>query len=1214
MSYYVTNENSFLDINNAHLRVTGNVHATAMKIGAIEVVPGSNVDNLEIRNADKITFVGTSNTVVDTTTGRLGIGTDTPEDTLHVNGGIRFAGHILPTQNATFDIGSATNKVRDLFLHNNSLWIGDQSKIAFSGGKLKFKRRKLNKVPKMIKDLAIAHGRTNEVDVGDHAVAFAHAIDSTITEVADLKLEHWRDYTQTFDSTKSISDIFVDNDEDYEAVTASDAFMEVGSNIFTYHSLSIGSSADPQSNLHVTGDAIITGNLTVLGTSTTIDTERLRISDPIIEIGKDNSTSAIVDLGLVMTRPSGSSNVAIIYDESASKLEIGYTQGNASQSSIAMETGNPLHVNVNGSISGDGSGLTTLNASNISSGTVAAARVAILNQNTTGSAATLTTARNINGVAFNGSADINIVTTSTIGVSATTGVNAGVTATNKSNGLGVDIAFTLPQGQQGIQGITGAVGARGIQGIQGIQGGTGGTGATGARGIQGIQGGTGGTGATGARGATGATGANGYTAGHNLTRTSFSNGYMIGYQNGPSGASDAKTNPIYTIGTSHLPNDTSLVNMYGIGYSHGNFNGILTGGWGMYVAADGDARIGLNATHGHIKCTGHIYGGNTVYVGGSTTRGLRSVSGNYGTVQTTGEGVGNHEGYSIDGRYVFMSGDSNSCGIYNDVDNEWMIYCYRNSYTKLYYNGAEKLETRNADVHVNGLYSNGTSRLGAGGQMIYMGGNRSNYFMRFNDDLGLWDPQNGELQLTNGAGNRYGTLRGILHNQSSREYKKDITRLSDTDINTMYNDTLTTDLFSFYFKGDTPGNDKRRMGIILEESPEYLSPTIDGKGLDSTHWLTMLHGAVKVIDKNVKTVMHDMQNHLNFTGQHRTLIAGIPLTDYELYEGLIVSSNTDLYYNDSIEINEALPIVSISKKMKDKACFGVISLKEDPNNYEHTAYIEREDGDVRVRVNAIGEGAIWVSNVNGNLEAGDYITTSTLPGYGQKQDSEFLANYTVAKITMNCDFAESSTVRKRIKREMKDVTYYIQDIENVAEKDLYDRWDPTRRLVKERECYAKTFVTTSGTPLEGGWIEYSNDAEATSIKKEEYDQLEESKKAEYEEVYKKTITRTITPHAWSMGNTKYQQEYTKTTSQFLVIVTHKETKQEPPEGYNYTTETRQEMVNVLDEHGQLQWEYDPSGETEKAYKIRYLDANGDITDEANAVHIAAFVGCTYHCG
>ena len=56
----------------------------------------------------------------------------------------------------------------------------------------------------------------------------------------------------------------------------------------------------------------------------------------------------------------------------------------------------------------NGSSFTSLNGSNISSGTVAAARVATLNQNTTGSAATLTTARNIAGVAFDGSANISL--------------------------------------------------------------------------------------------------------------------------------------------------------------------------------------------------------------------------------------------------------------------------------------------------------------------------------------------------------------------------------------------------------------------------------------------------------------------------------------------------------------------------------------------------------------------------------------------------------------------------------------------------------------------------------------------------------------------------------------------------------------------------------------------------------------------------------------
>ena len=61
--------------------------------------------------------------------------------------------------------------------------------------------------------------------------------------------------------------------------------------------------------------------------------------------------------------------------------------------------------------------------------------------------------------------------------------------------------------------------------------------------------------------------------------------------------------------------------------------------------------------------------------------------GDYGTVQVNGGGRNNWEGYSINGRYVFMSQDDNQCGIYNDLDNEWILYANRNSYTYIYYNG-----------------------------------------------------------------------------------------------------------------------------------------------------------------------------------------------------------------------------------------------------------------------------------------------------------------------------------------------------------------------------------------------------------------------------------------------------------------------------------------------------------------------------------------------
>ena len=42
---------------------------------------------------------------------------------------------------------------------------------------------------------------------------------------------------------------------------------------------------------------------------------------------------------------------------------------------------------------------------------------------------------------------------------------------------------------------------------------------------------------------------------------------------------------------------------------------------------------------------------------------------------------------------------------------------------------------------------------------------------------------------------------------------------------------------------------------------------------------------------------------------------------------------------------------------------------------------------------------MWVTNVNGDIEAGNYITSSNIPGYGQLQDDDFTHSYTVAKAT-----------------------------------------------------------------------------------------------------------------------------------------------------------------------------------------------------------------------
>jgi outer membrane protein assembly factor BamB len=96
---------------------------------------------------------------------------------------------------------------------------------------------------------------------------------------------------------------------------------------------------------------------------------------------------------------------------------------------------------------------------------------------------------------------------------------------------------------------------------------------------------------------------------------------------------------------------------------------------------------------------------------------------------------------------------------------------------------------------------------------------------------------------------------------------------------------------------------------------------------------------------------------------------------------------------DGITIEDALPIIQLSRNKKDKRVFGVLG---DPKRNSNNPN--------RLIVNSVGEGAICVSNTNGNIENGDYIQSSDLLGYGEKQNDDLLHNYTIAKSTINCNF------------------------------------------------------------------------------------------------------------------------------------------------------------------------------------------------------------------
>ena len=115
-----------------------------------------------------------------------------------------------------------------------------------------------------------------------------------------------------------------------------------------------------------------------------------------------------------------------------------------------------------------------------------------------------------------------------------------------------------------------------------------------------------------------------------------------------------------------------------------------SGGGTIGISQDTSGNVGIKDSTpsyeldvaGQIRATSNIRGG--AFLMGTSDDGLKAVTGTYGSVQTTGTGAGNYEGYSINGHFVFMSNSTEACGIYNDVDNRWMFLSDNDSYVRVY--------------------------------------------------------------------------------------------------------------------------------------------------------------------------------------------------------------------------------------------------------------------------------------------------------------------------------------------------------------------------------------------------------------------------------------------------------------------------------------------------------------------------------------------------
>jgi len=285
--------------------------------------------------------------------------------------------------------------------------------------------------------------------------------------------------------------------------------------------------------------------------------------------------------------------------------------------------------------------------------------------------------------------------------------------------------------------------------------------------------------------------------------------------------------------------------------------------------------------------------------------------------------------------------------------------------------------------------------------------------------------QSGIILTSNGGGSSKGiqfkSSDGDI--SSSNVWSINLFSNTDNDFSIWYNDNLR-----FFYKEDgaftiktvyndnfVSGSNRAKSGLNIQtasDSDQWTLNIDDGNDL-IFFWNSTSKGYLR---ENEDVV------NIDFTGQHRSLL-NRNIDNSSI--GLIVSS-TGKYVNLdntlNTNINESLPICQITSTNNDKKVFGVLSDKEDSETMRSyntgnwgSVYDKQNTNEQRMFINSLGEGALWVCNKNGTIENGDYIASSTVPGYGVKQADDLLHNYTVAKLTCDCNFSTIKIVKQKLK-------------------------------------------------------------------------------------------------------------------------------------------------------------------------------------------------------
>jgi len=278
-----------------------------------------------------------------------------------------FDGSIIPDTDVTYDLGSSTKQWRDIYVGPGSLYVNGQQVVSDNSG-----------------TITVSADSDQNVSV---QTSGSGDIELDATGTGNIQI-------------KAPMQIQASN-----AISSSDGNAIEFSNSIDVNAIE-SRSTDTNLTLTANGTGVVTvndslnvtGDLTVSGTTTTVNSETISLADNIIALNSNfTSGSPTEDTGISVTR-GGSASKTLLWDETNDKWSVG------SETFVA--------ATFEGALTGDVTG----NAD---------------------SATALETARTIGGVSFDGTANINLPGVNTAGNQDTSGNAATATALETSRTIGL---------------------------------------------------------------------------------------------------------------------------------------------------------------------------------------------------------------------------------------------------------------------------------------------------------------------------------------------------------------------------------------------------------------------------------------------------------------------------------------------------------------------------------------------------------------------------------------------------------------------------------------------------------------------------------------------------------------------------------------------------------------------------------------------------------